>query len=248
MKTFIKSNSSIFEDSFVCEAEGLGLLRKWISKTSECHIKIPKIIKLNKQRLELEMIASKRANTEQWYQFGQSLARLHKIRFQSYGLQQDNYIGLNPQKNTISDNWGKFFFEYRLMFQVDLIQDQKIQQEFSKILLIKKNDLIRFLNDTCEQASLVHGDLWSGNLLFDHENAWLIDPAVYYADREVDIAMTEMFGGFSAEFYQGYDSIYPRSREYIKKKQIYNLYHYLNHYNLFGGSYYAQSYNLLKSI
>jgi len=100
-----------------------------------------------------------------------------------------------------------------------------------------KQALINFLNDHCEHASMVHGDLWSGNVLFDRDSVWLIDPAIYYGDREVDLAMTEMFGGFTHEFYQFYNNTYPISNTYQQKKIIYNLYHYLNHFNLFGDRY-----------
>jgi fructosamine-3-kinase len=111
------------------------------------------------------------------------------------------------------------------------------KREFEKVLNQRKENLINYLNETTTHPSLVHGDLWSGNYLCDSEKVYLIDPAVYFGDREVDLAMSEMFGGFSPAFYQAYDTAYPRSADYPHKKKIYNLYHYLNHYNLFGQSY-----------
>jgi len=118
-----------------------------------------------------------------------------------------------------------------------LIKQSSLKKHFKQELTQYQQTLIDFLNANCEQASLVHGDLWSGNVLFDHHAVWLIDPAIYFGDREVDLAMTEMFGGFTDNFYRAYDKIYPRTAVYDQKKVLYNLYHYLNHYNLFGGAY-----------
>lgn len=245
MQRFIKYNQSQFSDSLICEANGLELLRETLAYTGDNFIKIPQVFAVSQKQLVLERIDSVSANSEQWFKFGQALAKLHQVSQKFYGFSSDNYIGLNPQKNILSPNWGDFFFEYRLMYQVSLIQDKTIKEDFAKILNNKKSALIKFLNQNCQQASLIHGDLWSGNVLFDKNNAWLIDPAIYYGDREADIAMTEMFSGFNSEFYKGYDSIFPRSPDYQNKKTIYNLYHYLNHYNLFGDGYFP---NLLDTF
>lgn len=248
MQRFIKYNQSQFSDSLICEATGLELLRETLVKTGNDFIKIPQVFEVNQKQLVLERIDTVSVSSEQWFKFGQTLAKLHQVSKKDYGFDSDNYIGLNPQKNSLSQNWGDFFFEYRLMYQVSLIQDKTIKKEFAEKLNHKKSALIKLLNQSCEQASLIHGDLWSGNVLFDKNNAWLIDPAVYYGDREADIAMTEMFGGFSSEFYKGYDSVFPRSSEYQNKKTIYNLYHYLNHYNLFGDGYLAKTKQLIENI
>ncbi len=149
------------------------------------------------------------------------------------------------------ENWGEFFVNHRLFFQVDLIKEQTINKKFKLGLEKSKSRLIDYLNQNCQQPSLVHGDLWSGNVLFDKTAVWLIDPAVYYADREVDVAMTEMFGGFSQNFYRAYNETYPLSPDYQQKKVIYNLYHYLNHYNLFGSGYLSackRGFNLIESL
>ena len=135
---------------------------------------------------------------------------------------------------------GAFFVEHRLDFQVGLIKINSIKEEFQEILLNKRNKLVEFLNLTCEHPSLVHGDLWSGNVIFDEKDVWLIDPSSYYAHREVDIAMTEVFLGFSQEFYDAYNEEYALSENYETNKIIYNLYHYLNHYNLYGNTYLAE--------
>lgn len=248
MDTFLKVNNSGYPDSLICEADGLVLLKENLSTANGSFIKIPKVYVVSNQQLVLEKIHSRSATDKQWFQFGCALAELHKIKQAQYGFADNNYIGLNPQQNIFTDNWGEFFFKYRLMYQIELIENAKLKSQFRQTLSHKEKALIKFLNQNCKQPSLVHGDLWSGNVMFDDEHAWLIDPAVYYADREVDIAMTEMFGGFSPEFYRGYDSINPRSEDYSRKKNIYNLYHYLNHYNLFGAGYLSAVKKLINSI
>jgi fructosamine-3-kinase len=234
--SFIKHNSSRFNDQLIKEAAGLELLRATI-ESKQITLRIPHIFNVSKQKLELERINATSATTAQMKDFGRELAKLHGIEFQHFGLDEDNYIGLNPQENGLFQDWGRFFYEKRLKFQVDMIASQKVRESFLEILNNNRERLIRWLNEHCRHASLVHGDLWSGNVMFDEQDVWLIDPAAYYADREVDLAMTEMFGGFNRHFYDAYDDVLPRSKEYDTKKVIYNLYHYLNHYNLFGEGY-----------
>ncbi|WP_251359913.1 fructosamine kinase family protein [Kangiella sp. TOML190] len=247
MQVFIKENTGAFSDALLKEAEALAVLDSAVKDLDACQIKIPRVLEVSEQQLVLQKIESRAASSEQMRLLGQSLARLHQVSYQDYGLDTDNYIGLNPQRNIMTNNWGEFFFEQRLIVQVSFIKDLNVRDEFSKILLKQKLSLINFLNQHCAHPGVVHGDLWSGNVLFDKENVWLIDPALYYGDREVDLAMTEMFGVFSTEFYHGYDSVYPRTKAYSQKKQIYNLYHYLNHYNLFGDGYFKACLDGLKS-
>src|SRR5690606_13368704 len=173
----------------------------------------------------------------QMHALGEGLAQLHRYHRSRYGFGQDNYIGLSPQINQWTDDWGTFFRDYRLNVQISRIADPRVRQEFELVLAAHGHWLAHFLNEHCTQPSLLHGDLWSGNVLFDRRKAWLIDPAVYYGDREADIAMTEFFGGFSREFYAAYDAAWPLSGAYSRKRDIYNLYHALNHYNLFGSGY-----------
>ncbi|WP_320033868.1 fructosamine kinase family protein [Halarcobacter sp.] len=232
---FIKTNP-YDNDSLIKESRGLELLDKYITTAKNCHLNIPHIYSVTKQELTLEKIIHNYSNKTQMEVFGYSLAKLHQLKFNSYGLDYDNFIGLSEQKNIISNNWGDFFFEYRLLFQVEKIENKIIREDFLTILYKQKEKIINFLNTNTDYASIVHGDLWSGNVLFSNK-IYLIDPAVYFADREVDIAMTQLFGGFSSEFYKIYSDTLPLSKEYNNKKIIYNTYHYLNHYNLFGLSY-----------
>ncbi|MBN2816821.1 MAG: fructosamine kinase family protein [Campylobacterales bacterium] len=235
MQTFIKYNSSKFDDTIFTEYKGLLQLKKLLQ--SSTHLKTPHIIKCNSQRLELEYIQNLPPTSHQVQTLGRELAKLHKQKFEQYGLSYNNYIGLNPQKNSVTQNWGEFFLSYRLLSQVNMIEDKSLQHEFTSLLNKHSNKLISFLNETTKHPSLVHGDLWSGNVLFNGSNIYLIDPAIYFGDREVDIAMSELFGGFRQEFYKAYEKEYSLSKHYKDKKEIYNLYHLLNHYNLFGSMY-----------
>ncbi len=237
MSVFWKLNMTSYSDALIREAEGLHVLRSAIQDEDIRELNIPQVFEVNHSELQVQKIKGVNATEEQMITLGTGLARLHKRSGNQFGLDQDNYIGLNPQVNTWTCSWGEFFVARRLAFQISKIEDNGVKQRFEQILDGCSNSLVRFLDQHCAHASLVHGDLWLGNVLFDEHDVWLIDPAIYFGDREVDIAMTEMFGGFSSSFYQSYDREYCRSDEYDRKKVIYNLYHFLNHYNLFGNSY-----------
>lgn len=236
MDYFCKYNG-LSNDSLLKEIKSLELLKKTLLASNISEISIPKIFTYDHNEIFMQRIFPKDATDKQMETFGKALAQFHKIKQEKYGFDVDNFIGLSPQKNILSSNWGEFFYEYRLSFQANMIENPKIKEEFVSTLLKNKDKLINFLNENVEHPSLVHGDLWSGNVLFEKEKIYIIDPASYYADREVDVAMTNLFGGFSKKFYEAYNKEYPLSTEYKKKQVIYNLYHYLNHYNLFGISY-----------
>jgi fructosamine-3-kinase len=243
---FRKTNDTAHSDALIIEAKGLQLLSDTLLEHHITELHVPQVYEVTKQSLTMDAIDSVSPTPALMARLGQGLAKLHQIPHSQVGLGYDNYIGLNPQINGWDDNWGRFFVERRLAFQLSLISDDAICNAFQTRLDAVKPALVSYLNQHCQHISLVHGDLWSGNALFDHQKTesaygsgrcWLIDPAVYYGDREVDLAMTELFGGFSDEFYQSYNRTFPSTAEYPNKRSIYNLYHYLNHYNLFGGSY-----------
>ena len=235
--SFTKHNHSAFPDALRREAEGLALLRR---RLEDSPLQVPEVFHVDDSRLEMTAIDPGSWCEDSWRRLGQGLAHLHHRRESGVGLPQDNYIGLNPQPNRDAGDWGAFFLEYRLAYQVSLVREGAVRREFSSVLERKGAGLVDYLNRHCVCPSLVHGDLWSGNVLCDSGGGvWLIDPAVYRGDREVDIAMTEMFGCFDAAFYRAYEAVLPLSSEYPTKKVIYNLYHYLNHYNLFGSGYLA---------
>ena len=245
---FTKKNATGFADALLREAEGLELLGSAITKAGVSGVQVPRVYSVSQERLEMTAIMPERRSDELLRQFGRGLARIHDLPQGGYGFHRDNYIGLNPQKNQESDRWGDFFVEYRLGYQVSLITDLALRTRFTQILDSKRDLLAEWLDERAGGPSLLHGDLWSGNVLFDDTTVWLIDPAVYYGDSEADIAMTEMFGGFGPAFYEAYGTFRPLSQDYAMKREIYNLYHFLNHYNLFGGFYLAPCESGIEAI
>lgn len=239
MQGFIKTNPIPGSDSLICEAQGLELLERALGRAGIHTLRIPTRLEISRERLCLSLIDTRIGTDAQMSALGTALGTLHRQRQKCYGLRSSNYIGLSPQPNVETDNWGQFFVDYRLAYQIKRMADSAVRERYLTELERHREALIDFLNEATRGPALVHGDLWSGNVLFDRngEQVWLIDPAVYYADPDVDLAMTEMFGGFSSAFYQSYDAVNPRGEEYPLKSRIYNLYHYLNHYNLFGSSY-----------
>lgn len=171
---------------------------------------------------------------------GAQLALLHRCTAANFGWNRDNTIGSTPQHNEWCSDWIVFLRQHRIGFQLQLAQRNgyrgRLQSSGEKLLA----ELDAFFTGYRPQASLLHGDLWGGNaaVLADGEPA-IFDPAVYYGDREADLAMTELFGGFPQAFYRGYDDAWRLDPGYRVRKQLYNLYHLLNHLNLFGGSYLA---------
>jgi fructosamine-3-kinase len=172
---------------------------------------------------------------------GAMLAQLHQSRGERFGWARDNYIGSTPQPNGWCERWAQFWRERRIGPQLELAR--------SKGFIIDAGRACDILDAHEPPPSLVHGDLWNGNVRFLATGKTagktagapvLFDPAVYYGDREVDLAMTELFGGFPREFYSAYEEAWPLPAGYELRKHLYNLYHLLNHLNLFGGGYLAQ--------
>lgn len=180
---------------------------------------------------------------------GRGLARLHRHSADYFGWPQDNFIGHNQQLNTRHTQWVDFYRHQRLKPQLQWAKDRQAPTELidsgEKLL----QNLEQFFQHYQPIASLLHGDLWSGNYGFNSQGQGVIfDPASYYGDRETDLAMTYLFGGFSAQFYQGYQQEWPLDPGFKQRKALYNLYHLLNHYNLFGGHYAQQSLALIQQL
>jgi len=181
--------------------------------------------------------------------FGRNMANLHRQSSEQFGWFRDNSIGSTPQCNTYMDNWVDFYRERRLRVQLKLAE----HNGFSAALQAGGERLIAnldgFFSAYFPPPSLLHGDLWSGNYVFDRGGHPVIfDPAVYFGDRETDMAMTELFGGFDADFYAGYHEIWPLDDGYNVRKSLYNLYHILNHANLFGGGYVNQAECMIEKL
>ncbi|VAW47294.1 Ribulosamine/erythrulosamine 3-kinase potentially involved in protein deglycation [hydrothermal vent metagenome] len=185
-------------------------------------------------------------------QRGKDLALMHhqiNRKPQPFGWFEDNFIGLTAQQNAWSNDWVHFYGQHRLLPQLELSQLKGAPSTLyqSGIKLIKV--LPFWFQDYQLEASLLHGDLWAGNSAFTSEGEPIFfDPACYYGDRETDLAMTELFHGFNPDFYQGYHEIFPIDSGYQQRKPLYQLYHLLNHFNLFGGAYLQQAEQSIQQL
>jgi protein-ribulosamine 3-kinase len=170
-------------------------------------------------------------------ELGRMLANAHRKPGPRFGWARDNYIGSTLQLNGWSEDWAEFWRERRIRPQAERAGVQ-----------VDLDAVDRLLGNHRPQPSLLHGDLWSGNAGFTREGPVVFDPAVYYGDREADLAMTELFGGFPSEFYQAYNQTWALDEGYARRKHLYNLYHLLNHLNLFGSGYLGQVERTLRLL
>ncbi len=243
---FIKWNTAGQEGMFEAEARGLELLRKTDT------LQIPAVVGHGQQQdkayLILEYIDSAPAGPDYWEKLGQSLAELHSHTQPRFGLEFDNFIGLLPQQNTLTDNGIRFFIEQRLHPQAGLalykgLIDKKLYDRFAR-LYQRLPELL-----PAERPALLHGDLWSGNVMVNEDGQpTLIDPAVYYGFREAELAFTTLFGGFDERFYAAYHEAFPLEDGFRERIPIYNLYPLLVHVNLFGTGYVSGVERILKAF
>ena len=233
---FLKWQSDIPKDMFEKEARGLGLLRETGS------LKVPEVFGFgvmgNKHYLLMENIDSAPTKKNYWADFGQALAQMHLSNSNGhYGLDHDNYIGKLPQENNFHENWVDFFIEYRLEYQLKLAMKNGLVSHGFSDRYRKFYELLPGLLPI-DKPALLHGDLWSGNVMVGADGkACLIDPAVYYGHREIELAFTQMFGGFGSDFYRAYHETYPLEPGFEERADIYNVYPHMVHVNLFGTSY-----------
>jgi len=243
---FVKLNSAERLEMFTAEAEGLGeLARAGCIRVPEpvCHGTVD-----GQAYLVLEHVEMGRPGRNGAEQAGRRLAALHRTSRDRFGWHRDNTIGSTPQPNDSNADWIEFWREQRLGFQLKLAARNgyggNLQSQGEKLL-----ERFPALIDHHPQPSLLHGDLWGGNLGYDSDGEPLIfDPAVYYGDREAELAMTELFGGFPGHFYAAYDEIWPLDAGYKSRKSLYNLYHILNHANMFGGGYVSQAQGMIERL
>lgn len=238
------NNTSAFPGMFACEAEGLQAI-------ADTHtIGTPKVIGHgdvdDDSYLILEWIDTRRPDPEGSKLLGAQLAKLHQVTANEFGFHTDNYMGSLKQKNHTHNTWSSFFIEQRLMPMVKIAVDKHLLTEADHQNFEKLYQVISGLFDE-EEPSLLHGDLWSGNYLISAAGMpYLIDPAVSYGHREFDIAMTTLFGGFNAEFYQSYNETFPLANGWEQRLDMWNVYPLLLHLNLFGKSYLGQVRDNLK--
>lgn len=233
---FLKWNGDIPDDMFQKEGDGLKLL-------ADCNaIKIPELLGYGKFEgkyfLLLEYIESDRPSQNYWEDFGSQLAKMHlENTIENYGLSYDNYIGKLPQANDPLVDWVEFFIQNRLEPQLKLaIYNGLVSADF----VTRYREFYQLLPELLpvDQPALLHGDMWSGNVMVgSHGKACLIDPAVYYGHREIELAFTRMFGGFDRSFYDAYQESYPLEPGFEERVGIYNIYPHMVHVNLFGTSY-----------
>jgi fructosamine-3-kinase len=242
---FLKTNNTdAFPSLFISEAYGLSCLR------TAGPLRVPEVIATGEDHddsyLLLEWVETGIQGPGYWEAFGRGLARLHRHTKERFGLERDNYIGSLVQRNTPEPDWPDFFIKHRLEPQLKLARDRK---RIEAGTLFRFERLFRGLDGIFpkEPPALLHGDLWSGNLLCDaNGQAVLIDPAIYYGHREMDLAMTRLFGGFDDALYTAYHAEWPLEKGWEERVDMCNLYPLLVHMNLFDGGYAQQVEGVLQ--
>ncbi len=243
---FVKTNRAELLDMFKAEAEGLNEL------ADADAIKVPRAISTgvsgDSSYIVMQYYALSHGNALSWRKAGEQLAALHAVSSDAFGWQRDNTIGATAQRNSWTDDWATFWRDHRLGFQLAEAARNGYGGRLQKLgeQLLERFDA---LIDHDPRPALLHGDLWSGNIAFDGNGEPVIyDPATYFGDREAELAMTELFGGFSADFYAAYRAVAPIDAGYRVRRTLYNLYHVLNHLNLFGGGYGGQAERMMQSL
>ncbi|MBD2177635.1 fructosamine kinase family protein [Pseudanabaena sp. FACHB-1998] len=239
---FVKTNNINCLEMF--EAEAIAL--KQIYATQKIRVPQPICWGSAGDSAYLVMECLELGGRQDWEAMGHHLAAMHQVKSDRFGWDRANTIGATPQINHWTNNWIDFWREYRLGFQIHLAKRKGWTCPIAEEKIYAT--LPRFFDNYQPQPSMVHGDLWGGNAAFVDGEPVIFDPALYFGDREVDLAMTELFGGFPAQFYRAYQAAYPLDAGYAQRKTLYNLYHILNHYNLFGGGYGSQASRMIESI
>lgn len=244
---FVKVGAERSAGAFEAEAAGLTELAQAGA------VRVPRVLACGGSGahafLALEWLDLRSADMAAEARLGEQLAFQHRVGASTFGWHRDNTIGSTPQANPASTDWIGFFRDRRLGFQLDLARrnghEGRLQERGAQLLTL----MAAFFTSHRPVPSLLHGDLWGGNFAADPGGAPVIfDPAVYYGDREADIAMTRLFGGFGHAFYTAYQSTWPLDQAAGTRRALYNLYHVLNHLNLFGGGYAGQAESMIDRL
>lgn len=244
---FVKVNEAASLPMFEAEAEGLRELARAAA------IRVPEPVCCGAAGgsafLVLEHLSLGHGGTRAAARLGEQLACLHRVTAPQFGWRRANTIGATLQANDWTSDWLIFWRRHRLGFQLDLAARKgcpaRLRDEGARLL----ETFPQLFQGYAPVPSLLHGDLWSGNAAYDESGMPVIfDPAVYYGDREADLAMTELFGGFPQDFYAAYRRNWPLDSGYAVRRTLYNLYHILNHFNLFGGGYAAQAESMIAAL
>lgn len=236
---FVKWSRGDVAATFPAESKGLATLRQ---AGSSLHVPEPRFVHERTDDAPGVFVASwiesGQRNPGFWDDFGRELARMHRFTADRYGFASDNFIGRLPQINAWLDSWPDFFVTRRLEPQIKLAQDSGRWDSSWTRQMKRLKDRIDEILPLRPEASVLHGDLWSGNYMPAQDGrAAIFDPAVYFGHRETDLAMTELFGGFDPRFYAAYRDAWPLEPGYSTRRDVYNLYHLINHLNHFGGGY-----------
>jgi fructosamine-3-kinase len=244
---FVKLNSAGRLAMF--EAEAAGLEAILASRSIYAPAPLATGVGGGRSWLVLEQIDFGTASRSTSAALGEQLAQMHRCTAEAYGWHRDNTIGATPQPNPWTAEWREFLRRHRLAFQLELAAGNGAPDRLVDRGRRLLENLGAFFADYRPAPSLLHGDLWGGNWGTDAQGRPVIfDPAVYFGDREADLAMTELFGGFDRTFYDAYDGAWPRDPGYRVRRSLYNLYHVLNHFNLFGGGYADQALRLVDGL
>ncbi len=237
---FVKFRQHAPPRFYEAEAEGLDYLHL------ACNLKVPEVIAYGDRFIVMNFIQPAPHAAHFWEELGHQLALLHACERDQFGFINDNYCGETRQVNTLDVDGHHFFAQCRLLFQARMAWDNgKLEAMDMKAIERICERLPRLIPE--QPASLLHGDLWSGNVHVSPEGKPVfIDPAVYFGWAEIDLAMTRLFGGFPERFYQAYQEQRPLERGWEKRLPLYNLYPLLNHLNLFGSGYQASVRDILK--
>lgn len=244
---FVKVNRASGLFMFEAEADGL----REIAATGVIRVPNPVCAGVAEDSafLVLEFIDFSSGRKGRAEDLGRQLADMHRVSATQYGWRRDNTIGSTPQINTPADNWPEFWRDRRIGRQLALAVSHgyggALQRKGERLLA----RLDGFFPGYAPLPSLLHGDLWGGNYAYSASGEPVIfDPAVYYGDRETDLAMTELFGGFPAAFHAAYREAFPLDSGYPMRKALYNLYHLLNHLNMFGEGYLGQAEGMIEKL
>lgn len=243
---FRKTGPASAIDMFTAEAEGLAAL------ANADAVRVPEVFRTGLENgmafIEMEKLRLEPPTRDIEARFGEQLAALHEECADRFGWHRDNTIGLTPQHNDWTDNWVDFFREHRLGFQFQLAAENG----YGDVLEERAAQLLRrlpiFFENYDPRPALLHGDLWSGNWGSCDGEPVIFDPAVYFGDPESDLAMTRLFGGFGTAFYEAYQRNAPLAPGHQERCDLYQLYHVLNHLNLFGSAYLSRAQELINRL
>ena len=244
-KFFVKTNAHNCLPMFEAEMRGLDEIRR------SCTIRVPRAIACGVQEEQAFIVMEhvKLSSRVDPARMAQQLAAMHLCTQDQYGFDMDNTIGLTSQVNDFADDWVSFWQQRRLGYQLELARSNGYGSELYDAGMRLNEQIKYFFSGYRPRASLLHGDLWSGNQGADSAgNPIIYDPACYYGDHETDLAMMELFGSPGQLFINTYNELFPIADGYSQRRDLYNLYHILNHANLFGASYVSQAQRIITSL